>query len=333
MIFLEQAFDIPSVVQVKEGAGTILYFRATLPLGENRVAVVPNMARALLASLRAAERNHQWVKRVVLVGLEPLFNAPVKGAEGFDFAFDSFLDTLTALKDEPVQLVLRVRAGTKQIKRLRAARLLLKSLSPRLAIELGLPSLNPEHCEMLEGPGGELPSDRLRFAEILSAWEIPVRVRIDPLLPMLTDQRNVLDRFFAALARVGVARVAVRYLVLTPQRAQNLAPRLNRLHREMMKACFAESAWQKPTQGLSVYDGAQTFKRLPDTIRSSGHKRILNAASRVGILVDIMDPVNPRKEGVKTSSAVTRKSKLRKSRRTLNPQTNEQMELFVQRRA
>ena len=257
MLFLEQAFDIPSVVQVKEGAGTIIYFRVTLPLGENRVAVVPNMARALLTSLRAAERNHQWVKRVVLVGLEPLLNSQDDTHPGFDNSFKSFLQTLEALKDEPVQVVLRARAGTKQIQRLRNARPLLKSLAPRLAIELGLPSLDPEHCEMLEGAGGASPNDRLRFAEILSAWEIPVRVRIDPLLPMLSDQRNTLDRFFAALVRAGVARVAVRYLVLTPQRAQNLAPRLNRLHREMLKACFAESNWQKPVNGLSVYDGAK----------------------------------------------------------------------------
>ena len=35
MLFLEQAFDIPSVVQVKEG-GELLFTRVTLPLGENR---------------------------------------------------------------------------------------------------------------------------------------------------------------------------------------------------------------------------------------------------------------------------------------------------------
>jgi DNA repair photolyase len=269
---------------------------------------------------------------VVLVGLEPLFNA-TDSSEGLEGAFDAFFETLQVLRDEPVQIVMRARAGVRQISRFRSQRMLLKSLSPRVAVELGLPSLNPKHCDMLEGPGGEAPADRLRFAEILSAWEIPVRVRIDPLLPMLTDQKNVLDKFFNALARVGVARVAIRYLVLTPQRAKVLSPRLNRLHREMMKACFAESAWQKPTKGLSVYDGAQPFKRLPDAIRSSGHQRVLNAASRVGVIVDIMDPVDLGKDVKRSQPGVRRASKMRAAQRMVSGQTNEQMELFGQKRA
>ena len=246
MRFVAQTFDIPSVVHVKEGAGTVLFFRAALPINGDTVSVVPNMSKALLTALRAGEREHHWIKRVVFVGLDPLLNESNPDAEGFEGAFEEFLNALRFLQDEPVQVVLRCRAGTKQLARLKAARPVLRGLAPRLAFEIGLPSLEPQHCEMLEGPGSEHPKERLRLAEILSAWEVPVRVRIDPLLPMVSDQRQALDRLFETLVRVGVARVSVRYLVLTPERAHAMSRRLNRLHREMLKACFAETSWQQP---------------------------------------------------------------------------------------
>lgn len=329
MRFIEQSFDIPSVVQVREGAGTVLYFRVAMPVNDKTVAVVPNMQKALITALRTSERDHHWVKRVVFVGLDPLLNAKDQSADGFTAAFQALLESLQCLENEPVQVVLRCRAGTNQLPNLREARPIFHALAPRLAFEIGLPSLDPKHCEMLEGADVEHPSQRLRLAEILSAWEIPVRVRIDPLLPMLTDQRNELDHFFEILVRVGIVRVSVRYLVLTPERSKTISPRLNRLHREMIKACFAESQWQQPAKGLSVYDGAQPFKRLPDHIRESGHKRVLHAASRVGIAVDIMDPVASSFAQPEKGTNQRRPSKWRQREKRMKVRSNAQMDLFV----
>ena len=146
---------------------------------------------------------------------------------------------------------------------------------------------------------------------------------------MVSDQRQALDRLFETLVRVGVARVSVRYLVLTPERAHAMSRRLNRLHREMLKACFAETSWQQPPKGLSVYDGAQPFKRLPDRIRESGHKRILHAASRVGIAVDIMDPVDAAATGEGRRPQKKRPSKWRQRETRTKVRSNVQMDLFA----
>ncbi|MBL90463.1 MAG: hypothetical protein CMH56_01435 [Myxococcales bacterium] len=298
-------------------------------MNHETVAVVPNMSRALMTALRAAERDHHWVKRVVFVGLDPILNAKSSDDTGFQATFTELLNCLRSLENEPVQVVWRTRAGINQLPQLKASRPVFQALAPRLAFEIGLPSLDPEHCEMLEGRGVEHPNERLRLAEILSAWEVPVRVRIDPLLPMLTDQRNSLDQFFETLVRVGIARVAVRYLVLTAERAHAIMPRLNRLHREMLKACFAESPWQQPAKGLSVYDGAQPFKRLPDHMRESGHQRVLHAASRVGIAVDIMDPVGSSSGVQVKSNRHRRPSKWREREKRMKARSNAQMDLFV----
>jgi hypothetical protein len=63
---------------------------------------------------------------------------------------------------------------------------------------------------------------------------------------------------------------------------------------------FADEPWQKPEAGLR-----EVHKRIPAHLRRSGHHRLLEAAAKHGMFVDILDPVDEAEDlsAPSTSSA------------------------------
>jgi hypothetical protein len=268
----------------------------------------------------------------VVVGADPILHAR-SDDPGKEPGLLALGELFAALGEFQIPIQWRTRAGiggnipAPLLDGIKAARGL-------VTVEIGFSSLDINVARALEGPLASDPEQRLHLAAALSARGIPVRALIEPLVPMLTDQRAALDKIFHRLDLAGIHRVAVRYLVLTPGRAKVLSPRLSRLQRELLLACFAEEPWRKTDPNHTPHHGATSFKLLPGNLRQSGHRRIVHAASRVGIAVEILDPVADSEIRVPTNSQGAAQESgsrsPRRQRKSTPPRraAKDQMELF-----
>lgn len=81
--------------------------------------------------------------------------------------------------------------------------------------QVGLITLDEAVVRAFE-PNAASPQRRLAQLEALIAGGIAAEARLDPILPTLTDTADSLGRLLAALAQVGVKRVAAGVLFLRP---------------------------------------------------------------------------------------------------------------------
>ncbi len=81
--------------------------------------------------------------------------------------------------------------------------------------QIGLITLDASIIEVFE-PGCAPVDVRLRQIERLIRFGIETEVRLDPILPELTDDPATLDNLFHTLSELGVKRVALNVLYLRP---------------------------------------------------------------------------------------------------------------------
>jgi DNA repair photolyase len=81
--------------------------------------------------------------------------------------------------------------------------------------QIGLTTLD-EHISAVFEPHAASPETRLGQLEALIAGGVQTQARLDPILPNLTGSPHSLERHFAALAQIGVRRVAAGVLFLRP---------------------------------------------------------------------------------------------------------------------
>jgi len=89
--------------------------------------------------------------------------------------------------------------------------------------QIGLVSLNPFYHITFE-PGAAKPQHRLDNIANLRELGIPVEVRIDPLLPLITSEE--VAHLFLALSSLGVRRAIVSFLFLRPAIERRLREKL-----------------------------------------------------------------------------------------------------------
>jgi DNA repair photolyase len=94
-------------------------------------------------------------------------------------------------------------------------RKLLAAHAPLVQGRIGLITLDPGTTAALE-PGAATPEVRLAQAAELIGAGVPVEARLDPILPGVTDGADCLHPLCAALARIGVRRIAASVLFLRP---------------------------------------------------------------------------------------------------------------------
>jgi hypothetical protein len=283
--FVVEHLDVPHTGRAPAEPG-VLFVRLTAPTpAPDVLAVAPDAGRAIAAELAAGD-----VARVVLVGTDQLLSQRAAGAPGHDAAVAALVDVLLALATARVPFTWRTRGGL-------AAHLpaalasAIETAAPHGTLEVGLATLDAELCAALEGRAGAHPEERLRLATAVSSHGMPVRALLDPLVPMLTDQQATLEPLLHKLADAGVHRVAARYLVLTRARARALARRLTRMQRALIEGCFAHEAWQPAVTEGDSSSLREVHKLLPPNLRRRGHHRLEEAGAKVGILVDVLDPV------------------------------------------
>lgn len=226
------------------------------------------------------------IAELTLFGMDPVLDAE-DTTFGRRDAFARIAETIDALAPMTDTLRIRTRAGLVGSLDPVLAAVLVKHAA-RIVVELGIVTMDIELSRALEGRRVATPEARLRFAGALTARGVAVHAAMDPMVPLLTDQRAALDAVLSQLVGRGVYKVSVRYLVFTPERARALGGRLSRLHRELLKSCFADVSWHQADAGH-----ASPYKEVSPELRHAGHQRVLHAASQHGLSVAVLDPVEP----------------------------------------
>jgi hypothetical protein len=329
--FQFQPLSVPHVARQDADGEGVLYVRFAAPVaGSDVVAIPPMLEKEVQLQLKDARRQGLAVDRVVIVGAEPLFAGrdavggdPSK-AQGWEAGVEALAGLFATLVQERVPFTWRTRGGLSDTMPAPLSRALLDAEN-FATVEIGLPSVDTKLCRELEGGAGATPEERLRLASAVVARGVAVRGLIDPLLPMLNDQRASLEPLVEAMADAGIHRVAARYLVLTQDRAKGLTRRLSKMHRALVQGVFADQPWLPADP---AHPATGPHKLLPPALRSTGHQRLIDVAARSGVVVDLLDPVSPDESvGGGTSEPGGRPKGRRRARRA-----RPQLDLFRARR-
>jgi DNA repair photolyase len=149
--------------------------------------------------------------------------------------------------------------------------------------QIGLITVHRPTARLVE-PGAARPRLRLRTLRRLCRLGIPTSVRVDPIIPGLTDTPDQLRRLLSAIARCGARHVAASYLFLRPgiRRA---------LERELHPPILRERVLRAYRAGRSIVhranpDGAG-ITVLPAWRRQQGFERLHNLARQLGIRISV----------------------------------------------
>lgn len=149
--------------------------------------------------------------------------------------------------------------------------------------QIGLMTLSPEMAGMIE-PFAATPEQRLENVECLQQIGVHVGVRIDPMIPGVTDTTVELLRLMQALARRDVGQVAASYLFLRVG-----IRRL--LQRELRPARLRDRVLDAYRNGPRIIHRASPdgfgVIALPKARRREGFDRLRAVADRFGISVDV----------------------------------------------
>ena len=162
---------------------------------------------------------------------------------------------------------------------------LFKQHPKQLYVQIGLVSLSPHYTSIFE-PQVPSPEERLRNIENLVSIGITPLVRIDPIVPFLTDNTRELERLFEKLHLSGVKTVSLSYLHLRPAIARQLSRELPVTTYKLIESLFATQHWR--AVGTSTKS-----KLVPAPFRQKGYQRITEIAKTYGIKTLVCRCKNP----------------------------------------
>jgi DNA repair photolyase len=182
----------------------------------------------------------------------------------------------------------------------------------KILAQVGLVSLSEEYWKRYE-PYTPSPEMRLENIEMLNGIGITPEIRIDPIIPFVTDTEEEMENLFKRLKHLEVKRVTLSYLHLRPAIERQLMNELSPLHRRLIESCFR-------TQGWKTVGSSTKTKLLPKTVREKGYERIRKIAKDFGIASSVCQCKNPDLEGDICSSV--------RARAVLSKGTSKQLPLF-----
>lgn len=154
--------------------------------------------------------------------------------------------------------------------------------------QVGLVSLSPWYWRTFE-PGAASPEERLKVIEDLQGMGIRPEVRIDPIIPFVTDAEEDIRALLKALRDLGVKRVSMSYLHLRPAIADNLKGELGEMWTRI-ELPYRNQPWR--TVGTSTRS-----KLIPLPLRRRGYERIKGMARSLGMEAVICSCKNPDLQG------------------------------------
>ncbi len=159
----------------------------------------------------------------------------------------------------------------------------------RILAQIGLVSLS-ERCWKGYEPNTPSPEERLENIQRLKEAGILPEVRIDPIIPFVTDTEPEMEALFNRLKAMEIKRVTLSYLHLRPAIQQQLMDELSPLHRKLIESCFGTGEWK-------AIGTSSRSKLLPPSVRQRGYERIRGIAERFEIQAAICQCKNPDLEG------------------------------------
>ncbi len=151
--------------------------------------------------------------------------------------------------------------------------------------QIGLVSLDNSYASRFE-PFAPSPERRLENIERLCRIGIIPDVRMDPIIPFLTDTEDHVKKLLSTLKRLGVKKVTLSYLHIRPSILDNLRKELNPGIMKLLDACYYNRPWQEV--GTSTMS-----KLLPLELRKRGYNRIKRIAGSLGIEATVCHCKNP----------------------------------------
>lgn len=165
----------------------------------------------------------------------------------------------------------------------------------KILTQIGLVSLSNKYWKEYE-PNTPSPERRMDNIQKLKEIGITPEVRIDPIIPFITDTEVELKTLFERLRGLGVKGVTLSYLHLRPAIQEQLVNELSPLHRRLIESCFRTQEWK------AIGSSTKT-KLLPKIIRERGYQRIREIAERFGITAQVCQCKNPDLKGDLCGSA------------------------------
>ncbi len=164
---------------------------------------------------------------------------------------------------------------------------LLAAHAPLVQGRIGLITLDAGTAAAFE-PGAATPEVRLAQAAELIGAQVPVEARLDPILPGVTDGADCLEPLCAALARIGVCKIAASVLFLRPAVIGSLRRHVE--DKVMLKSMLDHFASAEP---LAIHADNSRVRALPAGARLEIVERLKSIAHRHGLEVLVCACKNP----------------------------------------
>lgn len=164
---------------------------------------------------------------------------------------------------------------------------LLAAYAPLVQGRIGLITLDPAVAAAFE-PRAATPEVRLAQAAELIGAHVPVEARLDPILPGVTDGEDCLEPLCAALARIGVPKIAASVLFLRPAVTGSLRRRV--ADKRMLNKILDRFAGG---ESLAIHAGNSRVLALPASARLEIMERLKSIAHRYGLQVLVCACKNP----------------------------------------
>ncbi len=158
----------------------------------------------------------------------------------------------------------------------------------KVLVQIGLVSVNERYWRVYE-PHTPEPDIRIRNVKRLKEIGIIPELRMDPVIPFLTDTETEVSRILERAARAGVRKVNVSYLHLRPSIRDILLREISPLDRKLIEACFQTQDWK-------VVGTSTQTKLLPSSLRAKGYDRIGRIARTFGMTSRVCRCKNPDME-------------------------------------
>lgn len=164
---------------------------------------------------------------------------------------------------------------------------LLKANPQKVRAQVGLITLTHEILRTFE-PNAAPAGARLRQVKELIEAGIETQVRLDPILPGLTDDTNTLDALCSALAERGVKKIAIATLFVRP-------PIMHSLRRHLPDQSMAEALLShfKTGRELAIHAENHLVIALEAQKRKQIYDRVKKIGKKYGIAVKVCACKNP----------------------------------------
>ena len=164
---------------------------------------------------------------------------------------------------------------------------LLAAYAPLVQGRIGIITLDPGIAAAFE-PRAAMPEVRLAQAAELTGVQVPVEARLDPILPGVTDGADCLEPLCAALAGIGVRKIAASVLFLRPAVIGSLRRHVE--DKTMLNRMLDHFASAKP---LAIHADNSRVRALPTEARLEIMERLKSIAHRHGLEVLVCACKNP----------------------------------------